>query len=85
MMSVQLVGTTKVGLVILLPSAFGMPALVDVALVLALLAAVAVAALTGRGSRERPAMAEWPAGVLIVTGLAFFVAGSVGLLRLPDL
>jgi multicomponent Na+:H+ antiporter subunit F len=49
MMSVQLVGTTGVGLLILLSSAFGMPALVDVALVLALLAAVAVAALTGRG------------------------------------
>jgi multicomponent Na+:H+ antiporter subunit G len=30
-------------------------------------------------------MAEWLAGVLIATGLAFFVAGSVGLLRLPDL
>ncbi|SEO45182.1 cation:proton antiporter [Aquisalimonas asiatica] len=30
-------------------------------------------------------MVEWIAGTLIATGLLFFVAGTVGLLRFPDL
>jgi multicomponent Na+:H+ antiporter subunit F len=46
MMAAQLMGTTGVGLLLLLQPVLGIPALVDVALVLALLAAVAVAALT---------------------------------------
>jgi multicomponent Na+:H+ antiporter subunit G len=29
-------------------------------------------------------MVEWAGGLLIVVGLVFFVAGTVGLLRLPD-
>jgi multicomponent Na+:H+ antiporter subunit F len=46
MLAAQLVGTTGVGVLLLLWPVLGIPALVDVALVLALLAAVAVAALT---------------------------------------
>ncbi len=48
MMAAQLVGTTGVGLLLLLGSMLDMPSSVDVALVLALLAAVSVAALTRR-------------------------------------
>ncbi len=48
LMAVQLLGTTGVGLLLLLAPVLDMPALTDVALVLALLAVVAVAALTGR-------------------------------------
>lgn len=48
MMSAQLVGTTGVGLVLLFGPLLNMPASLDVALVLALLAAVSVAALTGQ-------------------------------------
>ncbi len=53
LMAAQLIGTTGVGLLLLLAPVLGMPALADVALVLALLAVVAVAALTGQvGSEE---------------------------------
>ena len=53
LMAAQLIGTTGVGLLLLLTPVLGIPALVDVALVLALLAVVAVAALTGQvGSGE---------------------------------
>ena len=46
MMSAQLVGTTGVGLLLILGTLMDMPSSFDVALVLALLAAVSVAALT---------------------------------------
>ncbi len=55
MMAAQLVGTTGVGLLLLLQPVLGIPALIDVALVLALLAAVAVAALTAGASRDKGA------------------------------
>ena len=48
MLSVQLLGTGGVAVLLLLASLLKAPALIDVALVLALLAAVAVAALTRR-------------------------------------
>ncbi len=48
MLSVQLLGTGGVALLLLLSPLLAIPALVDVALVLALLAAVAAAALTRR-------------------------------------
>lgn len=48
MLSVQLVGTTGVGLLLLFGFLLEMPASFDVALVLALLAAVSVVALTRR-------------------------------------
>lgn len=48
MLSVQLLGTGGVALLLLLASVTSTPALLDVALVLALLAAVAVAAVTRR-------------------------------------
>jgi multicomponent Na+:H+ antiporter subunit F len=48
MLSVQLLGTGGVALLLLLSSLLAIPALIDVALVLALLAAVAAAALTRR-------------------------------------
>lgn len=49
MLSVQLLGTGGVALLLLLATLLSAPALIDVALVLALLAAVAAAALTRRG------------------------------------
>ncbi len=52
LMAAQLIGTTGVGLLLLLAPVLGMPALADVALVLALLAVVAVAALTGQAGSE---------------------------------
>ena len=48
MLSAQLVGTTGVALLLLFGSLLDMPSSIDVALVLALLAAVSVAALTRR-------------------------------------
>lgn len=53
MMAVQLIGTTGVGVLLLLSLLFNQPALTDVALILALLAAVAVAAFTGQQGGER--------------------------------
>ncbi len=56
LMAAQLLGTTGVGLLLLLAPVLGIAALIDVALVLALLAVVAVAALTGRevpGGQDR--------------------------------
>jgi multicomponent Na+:H+ antiporter subunit F len=50
MLSAQLIGTTGVGLLLLLGFLLEMPASVDVALVLALLAGVSIAALTRRES-----------------------------------
>jgi len=48
MMAAQLLGTSGIGALLLLAPALGLPALVDVALIFALLAAVAVAAFTRR-------------------------------------
>lgn len=48
MMAAQLLGTSSIGALLLLAPALGEPALVDVALIFALLAAVAVAAFTRR-------------------------------------
>jgi multicomponent Na+:H+ antiporter subunit F len=47
MLAMQLIGTAGVGMLLLLGSLLEQPALVDVALILALLAAVAAAAFTG--------------------------------------
>jgi multicomponent Na+:H+ antiporter subunit F len=53
MLATQLIGTTGVGTLLLLGSLLEQPALFDVALLLALLAAVAAAAFTGvRESRD---------------------------------
>jgi multicomponent Na+:H+ antiporter subunit F len=52
MLSIQLVGTSGVGLVLLLGVILKLPASLDVALVLALLAAVSVVALTRRERRS---------------------------------
>ncbi|MCG6939330.1 MAG: multiple resistance and pH regulation protein F [Gammaproteobacteria bacterium] len=48
MMAAQLIGTTGVGMLLLLSLLLGQPALADVALILALLAAVAAAAFSGQ-------------------------------------
>jgi multicomponent Na+:H+ antiporter subunit F len=48
MIAAQLIGSTGVGILLLLAPVFALPALVDVALVFALLAAVSVAAFVGR-------------------------------------
>jgi multicomponent Na+:H+ antiporter subunit F len=49
-MSVQLMGTTGVGILLILGLLFDMPASIDIALVLAMLAAISVVALTRRES-----------------------------------
>ena len=51
MLAAQLLGTTGVGILLLLGVLLDQAALIDVALVLALLAAVAVAAFTGQRVR----------------------------------
>jgi multicomponent Na+:H+ antiporter subunit F len=48
MLATQLIGTAGVGVLLLLSALLGQPALIDVALILALLAAVAAAAFTGQ-------------------------------------
>ena len=48
MLAMQLLGTAGVGILLLLGPLLDQPALVDVALVLALLAAIGTAAFTGR-------------------------------------
>ena len=52
MLAAQLLGTTGVGILLLLGVLLDQAALIDVALVLALLAAVAVAAFTGQRVRQ---------------------------------
>jgi multicomponent Na+:H+ antiporter subunit F len=52
MLSVLLLGTGGVGLLLLLAYALAQPALIDVALVLALLAAMTAAALTRRENSD---------------------------------
>lgn len=48
MMAAQLLGTSSIGMLLLLAPALAVPALVDVALIFALLAAVSVVAFTRR-------------------------------------
>jgi len=48
MMAAQLLGTSGIGVLMLLSPALGIPALIDVGLIFALLAAVSVAAFTRR-------------------------------------
>lgn len=48
MMAAQLLGTSGIGVLALLAPALGVPALIDVGLIFALLAAVSVAAFTRR-------------------------------------
>ena len=48
MLATQLIGTAGVGVLLVMSLSLNQPALVDVALILALLAAVAAAAFTGR-------------------------------------
>ncbi|MFP4063656.1 MAG: monovalent cation/H+ antiporter complex subunit F [Halochromatium sp.] len=48
MMAAQLLGTSGIGVLVLLAPALGIPALIDVGLIFALLAAVSVAAFTRR-------------------------------------
>ena len=48
MLATQLIGTAGVGILLLLSQVFQQQALIDVALILALLAAVAAVAFTGR-------------------------------------
>jgi multicomponent Na+:H+ antiporter subunit F len=52
MMAAQLLGTSSIGIFLLLAPALNVPALVDVALIFALLAAVSVVALTRRRVRS---------------------------------
>ncbi len=52
-MSVQLMGTTGVGILLILGLLLNMPASIDIALVLAMLAAISVVALTRREATEK--------------------------------
>jgi multicomponent Na+:H+ antiporter subunit F len=52
MMAAQLLGTSGIGILLLLAVALDLPALMDVALIFALLAAVSVAAFTRRRSGQ---------------------------------
>lgn len=54
MLAVQLMGTTSIGILLLLAEALDRPALHDVGLVFSLLAAVLVVALVRRGWRALP-------------------------------
>ncbi|MBK1723009.1 monovalent cation/H+ antiporter complex subunit F [Thiocystis violacea] len=54
MMGAQLLGTTGIAVLLLLGVAFELPALADVALIFALLAAVAVSAFTRRRLDREP-------------------------------
>lgn len=61
LLAVQLLGTAGIGVLLLLATALGMPALNDVALVFSLLAAVSVLAMTRkRLSAELPAPSATP-------------------------
>ncbi len=51
MLAAQLIGTSGVGILLLLAVLLEQPALIDVALILALLAAVAAAAFTGQARK----------------------------------
>jgi multicomponent Na+:H+ antiporter subunit F len=53
MLATQLIGTGGVGVLLVLSRLLDQPAMVDVALILALLAAVAVAAFTGQQRETR--------------------------------
>jgi multicomponent Na+:H+ antiporter subunit F len=53
MLAAQLIGTTGVGILLLLGELLAQPSLIDVALILALLAAVATAAFTGQPREGR--------------------------------
>lgn len=53
MLATQLLGSSGVGILLLLSALLKQPALIDVALLLALLAAVAVAAFTGQQREHR--------------------------------
>jgi multicomponent Na+:H+ antiporter subunit G len=69
-MAAQLLGTGGIAALLLLARAMGVPSAVDVALILALLAAfVALNALTI---------------LAVCAGALFFLAGTAGLLRFPD-
>jgi multicomponent Na+:H+ antiporter subunit F len=53
MLAAQLIGTSGVGILLLLGVLLEQPALIDVALILALLAAVAAAAFTGQAREAK--------------------------------
>ncbi len=55
MMAAQLLGTSGIGVLALLAPALGVPALIDVGLIFALLAAVSVAAFTRRRAGQNQA------------------------------
>ena len=95
MMSAQLLGSGGVAVLLLLAVAAETPAIVDVALMLALLAAFASVAFVvnarirpERVRDKRPAMriaVDVFTVVAVSCGAFFFLAGTVGLLRFPGL
>ena len=95
MMAAQLLGTGGIAALLLLAAGTGVPAAVDAALTLALLAAFAAVAFVNSASRAgRAGLDDGRAAmrtlldiftVLAVSaGAFFFLAGTVGLLRFPD-
>ena len=86
MMAAQLFGTGGIAALLLLGAGTGVGAVVDVALVLAVLAVFAsIAFVEGRyrGRRMSGAL-DLLSMVAIASGAFFFMAGTVGLLRFPD-
>jgi multicomponent Na+:H+ antiporter subunit G len=78
MMAAQLIGTAGIASLLLLGAVTDVPATVDVALTVALLATFASIAFVKKGSASMVTITAVSAGAL------FFLAGTVGLLRFPD-
>ena len=95
MMAAQLIGTGGIAALLLLGAVTGVPAAVDVALTVALLATFASIAFVKKGSailggepRAEGGRMSFALDIVTITavsaGAFFFLAGTVGLLRFPD-
>ena len=95
MMAAQLIGTGGIAALLLLGAVTGVPAAVDVALTVALLATFASIAFVKKGSailgeslEPRGGRMSFALDIVTITavsaGAFFFLAGTVGLLRFPD-
>ena len=96
MMAAQLIGTGGIAALLLLGAVIDVPAAIDVALTIALLATFASIALVKKGTFRLDADGPQVDGgrmsfalnivtiIAISAGAFFFLAGTVGLLRFPD-
>jgi multicomponent Na+:H+ antiporter subunit F len=92
MLAAQLFGTTAVAILLLLGQAGDNTAIWDVALIFALLTAVAAVTFvrrkdidTATETEETMSMTDLITALLLLCSLPFFLAGTLGLLRFPDL